>query len=118
MRICPFSVNLTALLSRLTSTCFTRSGSVCTFRGIGPSSSTLNSRLFCAARGRVRGMTSETICGRSQLRFSIDIRAASILEMSRMSLMIASRCSPLRRMVLTHFSRSGWGCWGSMSISL
>ena len=110
-------MNLIALLTRLTSTCLARSGSVWICRGISLSNTMSNVSPFFIAQGRVSPTTSATSCGRSQWIFSTVTFCASILEMSRMSLMMASRCSPLRRIVRQQLCRSS-GVWlGSSSIS-
>ena len=102
----PSAVNLTALPTRLMSTCRSRSGSVTTAAGAGPTQRPSKVSPLSAAFTRSALSTSAiTACG-SHRRRANSIRPASTLERSRMSLMRASRCLPLPEIVSRCSSRS------------
>ena len=87
----PCSVNFTALLMKFTSTCPSRTPSPCRTGGT-PLSRTTSSRPLASTLSATRAVTLLTICSSSKSVGSSVILPASILEKSRMSLMIASRC--------------------------
>ena len=93
----PRSVNFTALPTRLTSTCFRRSGSPSTRAGTRGSTTSTSSMPFSSARRASRSSASSINCRRSKLVVASSTRPASILEKSRMSSMSWSREAPLAR---------------------
>ncbi len=101
----PSSVNLIALPTRLTRICRTRIASVRSRRGTPDSARTSMASPLAFARTRMRSTTSRTSSGSGVSAISIGSFPELIRSMSRMSLMIASRWSPLRRIVRTCSSR-------------
>mmetsp|Transcript_21109 Transcript_21109/g.81936 ORF Transcript_21109/g.81936 Transcript_21109/m.81936 type:complete len:221 (-) Transcript_21109:3398-4060(-) len=105
----PCGVNLTALVSRFSSTWRSRVGSVSTASGSSAGASSTNDTLFSAARNRTTSMQPLS-SGRSRTgRASTLILPASILEKSRMSLITVISASAESRMV--------WACsrWSGFS---
>jgi len=92
--ISPRSVNFSALLAKLASTWRTRSGSPTSRPGTWRSTSTISSSPLAAARSAIRPATLSSTSSSSKPIRSTDILPASILEKSRMSLMMPSRCWP------------------------
>ena len=90
----PFSVNFTALPSRLMSTCPIRNGSPLSVAGMDGSMSNTSSKAFSSALPRTKPETSFSIASTSNTICSISNLPASILEISRISLMIPSRWRP------------------------
>ena len=104
----PRSVNFTALPSTLMNTWRSLLMSATMYRGTSPISSRTNVSLFASVRTRNIISKSLRRSGRSNVvRFRV-VRPASILDISRMSLIRASRCSPLRLIVSRY-----WPCRAS-----
>ena len=93
--ISPVSVNFTALLSRFSRIWRMRLASPTAVSGVSGAMSYATSRPFVAATGPIRSTTDSMLARRSNGARSSSMRPASILEKSRMSLMIESRASPL-----------------------
>ena len=106
MRTWPTMVNFTALPTRFSRIWRSRVGSLRIVRGSGISNVTSNASFFSWARGRTNDVTSPTTRHGSHSTDSTVIRPASIFDRSRMSLITASRCSPLRRIALMESRRS------------
>src|SRR5205809_245535 len=88
--IAPLSVNLTALPTRLTSVWRTRTGSPFTCAGTSGSITQVSDSPFALAAGTSRPAASTSVRRRSMSTASMVSFPASILEASRMSLMMAS----------------------------
>ena len=101
----PRSVNLMALPSRLMRIWRRRVGSLWMVSGIGPRHSTSSEICLLSARA-IKEVTSPTTLPGEQAMRSTVILPASILEMLRMSLMIPSKCLPLRCTVSRNSARS------------
>ena len=97
----PFSVNLTALLTRLSSTWRSRVTSPRTQPGSSPPISTSSSSPFSRARGAPMSQASSIVPSRLSGSFSSSSLPDSILEKSRMSLITPSSWSLEIRMVWT-----------------
>ncbi len=95
----PFSVNLTELLSRFTRIWRSRVTSPTMKGGISLANSQASSSLFSEAFSFIRSIAESTHSYRSKGCLSSSMRAASILEKSKISLMIVSSASPLLRIV-------------------
>ena len=106
MRTPPSSVNLMALPTRFKRICLSRVGSLWNTWGRALAYSTASVRRLSAARTRMSDSTSAMICTGEVGIFSTVTLPASILEMSSTSLTSDSRCSELRRMACTVFTRS------------
>ena len=87
----PDGVNFTALLTRFTITCFTFARSLFTW-GTPSAMAALTTSRVRAIRGSSSASTSWTRAATSIDSIVSGIRPASMREMSRMSLMSASRC--------------------------
>ena len=103
----PASVNLTALLAKLSNVCRRRVGSPYSQGGASPESVSIR-KLFSRADCPMIAATLSSTADSGKSVFSSDRRSASIFERSRMSLMIDSRCRPALSIL---FSRS-WNTWG------
>ena len=108
----PTSVNLTALPTRLTSTCRSRPGSPLTTAGTPGAVSALSSSPLSRAGWARSPTTSSSTVRTSKSVSSRRILPASIFEKSRMSLTISRRASPEVR---TDSAYSRWT--GSSSVS-
>ena len=107
----PFSVNLMALPTRLTKSCRTRTGSPCTLAGRSIGRSLIKSSPFsCARPASIAAMSSTSSRGSNKV-ISNSSRPASILEKSRISLMVASRAQPELWIRLANRS-----CWGFRAV--
>jgi len=95
----PSSVNLIAVPMRLTKPWRRRPGSPHNDDGTSGSTSIASSRPFSWARNAGRSIASSRVVRRSKSSVSISSLPASILEKSRMSLIRASKASPLFLMV-------------------
>ena len=91
----PLSVNLMALPTRLVRTCRSRPGSPRSADGTSASTSAVSSSPLPCACSAGRSQVSSTVRRRSKSRVSSSSFPASILEKSRMSLMIVSSASAL-----------------------
>ena len=95
----PRSVNLTALPRRLMRIWRSFPSSPRTNCGTWPMRSSVNCKFFASVRIRKSRSKSSMIVWRSKFAGFRATRPASILDISKMSLISASRCSPLRLMV-------------------
>ena len=105
----PAGVNFTALLTRFTTICLTFARSLDT-GGRSPSIFVATVRRDRATRGSSSASTSRTSSARSIDSIVSGMRPASMREMSRMSLMRASRCCAFestRERLRSCFSWSG-----------
>jgi len=100
MRTSPSDVNLIAFEMRLNMIWRRRTGSHITRDGIAVQRLTWKPSPFSVARTRYRDAASSTILHRDIETHSTLSLPASIFDRSRISLMIASRCSLFRRMVI------------------
>ena len=98
----PWAVNLMALPTRLDNACAMRAGSPRTTAGTSAAMWCVRRRFFSRTGAANNCVTLATRERRSKATDSISILPASILEKSRMSLMIFSRPSPEVLMVCTY----------------
>ena len=102
--ISPASVNLTALLSRLASTCRRRTGSPLTRSGRSEGQLKVSSMCFCWALAAVSCTTCSRVWRNGKATDSSSRRPASILDRSRMSLRISSSDSA-EPLTMSRYSR-------------
>ena len=95
--ISPLSVNLTALVQRLMSTCSSRSGSPTSRAGTSGAVFISSSRPFCCAFRPTMAVTRSNTPCRLNSRCSSSSLPASTFEKSRMSLRMASSESAAAR---------------------
>ena len=97
-RTSPWSVNLTALSSRFSSTWRSRRSSMCSAAGKSDAKSQVRRRsFFCSALTRISPAMVCRNLSKSRSQGAISNLPASIFARSRMSLIKVSRCSPLWR---------------------
>ena len=97
----PSGVNLTAFVSRLSTTCLSLSSSAHTTPTSGATSSAIAIR-WRAARSRTIARPCSSRSGSESAPTSSSIRPASTFERSRISLISSSRCRPESRMSRTY----------------